>query len=305
MIRLPHMEASRTSGSELARAYLELCKPKVVMVMIFTALVGELLADPLALPIRALILGNLGIAMAAGSAAAINHLIDQRLDARMARTRRRPIPTGLISSGPALVFALALGAAGLILLYTLINPLTAVLTFASLIGYAVIYTGFLKRATSQNIVIGGLAGAAPPLLGWTAVTDRIEALPVLLVMIIFVWTPPHFWPLAIHRIEDYRRAEVPMLPATHGEVHTRWQVLFYTTLMVAVTLVPALIGLTSFIYPAAALTLGGMFLFYSIAMLVSPDPSWPMRTFRFSITYILLLFGALVIDSYLMAALLS
>lgn len=268
MIRLPHMEASRTSGSELARAYLELCKPKVVMVMIFTALVGELLADPLALPIRALILGNLGIAMAAGSAAAINHLIDQRLDARMARTRRRPIPTGLISSGHALVFALALGAAGLILLYTLINPLTAVLTFASLIGYAVIYTGFLKRATSQNIVIGGLAGAAPPLLGWTAVTDRIEALPVLLVMIIFVWTPPHFWPLAIHRIEDYRRAEVPMLPVTRGEVHTRWQVLFYTTLMVAVTLVPALIGLTSFIYPAAALTLGGMFLFYSIAMLV-------------------------------------
>lgn len=287
----------------LVTTYLELCKPTVVAVMIFTALVGELLADPLSLPVRALVFGNLGIAMAAGSAAAINHLIDRRIDARMARTLRRPIPTGVIPTGHALAFALVLGTAGLTLLYTLVNPLTAGLTFASLIGYAVVYTGFLKRATSQNIVIGGLAGAAPPLLGWTAVTDQIEALPVLLVMIVFVWTPPHFWPLAIHRVEDYRRADVPMLPVTHGEAHTRWQVLFYTALLGAVTLVPVLMGLTGFIYPAAALTLGGMFLWYSGSMLVSSDASWPMRTFRFSIIYILLLFGAFLADSYVSALL--
>lgn len=269
--------------------------------MIFTAVVGELLAHPLELPLRALTFGNLGIAMAAGSAAAINHLLERRIDARMARTHLRPIPAGRIGVSQALAFAVLLGATGLALLWLFVNPLTAVLTFASLIGYGVVYTAFLKRATSQNIVIGGLAGAAPPLLGWTAVTGRIEALPLLLVTIIFVWTPPHFWPLALHRQEDYRRAGVPMLPVTHGARHTRWQIFFYTLLLVAITILPAPLGLAGPIYLAAALTLGGVFQWYAAALLTSADRSLAMRTFQFSITYILLLFAAFLVDSYAQA----
>lgn len=280
-----------------AAAYLELCKPRVVAVMIFTAVVGELLARPLGLQLRALTLGNLGLAMATGSAAAINHLLDRKIDARMARTHLRPIPTGQIAPPRALAFAVVLGAAGMGLLALLVNTLTAALTFASLIGYGVIYTAFLKRATSQNIVIGGLAGAAPPLLGWTAVTGHIDALPLLLVTIIFVWTPPHFWPLALHRQEDYRRAGVPMLPVTHGARHTRWQGFFYTLLLVAVTILPAPLGLTGPIYLVAALTLGATFLWHTVALLTSTDRDQALRTFRFSITYILLLFAAFLADS--------
>lgn len=293
---------SHPAGSTI-RAYLELTKPRVVALMIFTALVGELLAGPLGLPLNALVFGNLGIAMAAGAAAAINHLIDARLDMRMARTHRRPIPSGRIPERRALYFALLLGTAGITLLALQVNQLTAWLTLAALIGYAGIYTGFLKRATSQNIVIGGLAGAAPPLLGWVAVTGRIDILPVILVMIIFVWTPPHFWPLAIHRAEDYRRTGLPMLPVTHGARHTAWQVLFYTVLLVAVSLLPVPFGLVGWLYPAAALTLGGLFLWHAGRMLTSRGGGWPMRTFRFSITYLMLLFAALFIDTTLNALL--
>ncbi len=282
-----------------AADYIELCKPRVVMVMIFTAAVGELLAQPGTLPSRALTLGNLGIALAAGSAAAINHLLDRHIDARMARTRRRPIPKGQVSGLNAALFAAVLGTSGLGILYSLVNPLTAVLTLASLMGYAFLYTGFLKRATSQNIVIGGLAGAAPPLLGWTAATGQIDLMPLLLVLIVFVWTPPHFWPLAIHRQDDYRNAGLPMLPVTHGERYTRWQVFFYTLLLVAVTVLPYGFGLAGPLYLAGALLLGAGFLRYAVAMLVSSDPRLPMRTFGYSITYILLLFAVLLADAYL------
>ncbi len=282
-----------------AADYIELCKPRVVMVMIFTAVIGELLAQPGTLPLRALILGNLGIALAAGSAAAINHLLDRHIDARMARTRGRPIPNGQVSGLNAALFAAVIGASGLGILYSLVNPLTAVLTLASLMGYAFLYTGFLKRATSQNIVIGGLAGAAPPLLGWTATAGQIDLMPLLLVLIVFVWTPPHFWPLAIHRQDDYRKAGVPMLPVTHGERYTRWQVFFYTLLLVAVTVLPYGFGLAGPVYLAGALLLGAGFLRYAAAMLVSSDPRLPMRTFGYSITYILLLFAVLLGDTYL------
>lgn len=278
--------------------YLELCKPKVVAVMIFTAVIGELLAAPGGLPLNALVLGNLGIALAAGSAAAINHLLDRQIDRRMARTHRRPIPSGTVSTRNAAVFAAAIGAAGLGILFVFVNALTALLTFASLMGYAFIYTGFLKRATSQNIVIGGLAGAAPPLLGWTAVTGHVSTLPVLLVTIVFVWTPPHFWPLAIQRQHDYRRVDIPMLPVTHGDRYTRWQIFFYTLLLVAVTVLPTVLGLAGPLYLAGALALGGGFLYHAVAMLVSTDQRRPMRTFRYSITYILALFGALLVDMW-------
>ncbi len=285
------------------RDYYELCKPGVVALMVFTAVVGELLARPGELPWVALTAGNLGIALAAASAAAINHLMDRRIDAQMARTRGRPLPTGSIRTTHATIFAGVLGVLGLGILYFLVNPLTAGLTFCSLIGYAVVYTMYLKRATPQNIVIGGAAGAAPPVLGWVAVTGSIDPHPLLLFLVIFTWTPPHFWALAIHRRDEYAKADIPMLPVTHGDRFTRWQVLFYTVLLVAVTTLPFVTGMSGPVYFAGAMLLGAGYLYYAVALLVSANPALPMRAFGFSILYLMALFALLLFDRYLPHAL--
>ncbi|MFL6607338.1 MAG: heme o synthase, partial [Pseudomonas sp.] len=230
------------------RDYLELTKPKVVVLMLITSLVGMFLATRAGVPWTVLVFGNLGIALCAGGAAAVNHVVDRRIDAVMARTHKRPLAEGRVSPAAALTFALALAVAGQAILLIFTNALTAWLTLASLLGYAVIYTGFLKRATPQNIVIGGLAGAAPPLLGWVAATGHVSAEPLLLVLIIFAWTPPHFWALAIHRKEEYAKADIPMLPVTHGVEYTRWQILFYTVLLVVVTVLPFAAGMSGWFY---------------------------------------------------------
>lgn len=281
------------------RDYYELCKPGVVALMVFTAIVGMLVASPGEVPWRALTLGSLGIALAAGSAAAINHLVDQHIDGQMWRTKRRPLPTARIRTPHAVVFAGLLGIGGLGILYLFINPITALLTFLSLIGYAFIYTLYLKRATPQNIVIGGAAGAAPPMLGWTAVTGSIDPNSLLLFLIIFVWTPPHFWALAIHRREDYAKVNIPMLPVTHGDRYTRWQVLFYTVLLIAVSALPFVTGLSGILYLTGAMIMGGIYLYYAVAMLVSSDKSLPMKSFGFSIIYLMAIFAILLFDRYL------
>jgi len=287
-----------------ARDYWTLTKPRVVALIVFTALVGMFLAVPGLPPWRETVFGLLGIWLAAASAAAINHLIDQRIDKVMARTAHRPLATGALRPVQVLVFALALGAASMAILVLLVNVLTAALTFASLIGYAVIYTGWLKRATPQNIVIGGIAGAAPPLLGWAAVTnmqgqwDWAHAL--LLVLIIFVWTPPHFWALAIFRREDYARALVPMLPVTHGVAYTRWQILIYTVLLVVVTLLPVAIGMSGVFYLGGAVVLGLVFLWYAWRLLDPPDEFFAMRMFNYSVVYLMALFAFLLIDHWLL-----
>jgi protoheme IX farnesyltransferase len=282
------------------RDYYELTKPGVVALMVFTAVVGELLASPGSIPWNALLLGNLGIALAAGSAAAINHLVDWRVDARMRRTRGRPLPTGHLRTTHAVSFAGLLGVSGLSILYFLVNPLTAYLTFGSLIGYAFIYTMFLKRATSQNIVIGGAAGAAPPLLGWVAVTGSIDPNALLLFVIIFVWTPPHFWALAIHRREEYASVDIPMLPVTHGDRYTRWQILFYTVLLVGVSVLPFVTGMSGLLYLMGALALGARYLWFGVVMLTrEDDASLPMRSFGYSIVYLMALFALLLADVYL------
>jgi heme o synthase len=283
----------------LWRRYLELTKPKVVALITFTAIVGTLLAAPGLPPLAALVWGNLGIALAAACAATINHVLDRRIDAQMARTRARPLPTGALSERAALGFAAVLGVAAMALLAFLVNLLTAVLTFLSLIGYAVVYTVWLKRATSQNIVIGGAAGAAPPVLGWTAVTNSIDPNALLLFLIIFVWTPPHFWALAIARRDEYARAGIPMLPVTHGVAYTRLQVLLYTVLLVVVTLLPYLAGMSGLLYLAAALALNAGFLYYTLALQITASTQLPMRVFRFSVTYLTWLFAALLLDHYL------
>ncbi|HYM26837.1 MAG TPA: heme o synthase [Steroidobacteraceae bacterium] len=283
----------------LWRRYLELTKPKVVTLIVFTAIVGTLLASPGLPPLAALVWGNLGIALAAACAATINHVLDRRIDEQMARTRARPLPSGALSEREALIFAAVLGVAAMALLAFLVNLLTAVLTFCSLIGYAVIYTVWLKRATSQNIVIGGAAGAAPPVLGWTAVTGSVEPNALLLFLIIFVWTPPHFWALAIARRDEYARAGIPMLPVTHGVDYTRLQVLLYTVLLVLVTLMPYLTGMSGLAYLAAALVLNTGFLYYAFALKITARAELPMRVFRFSVTYLMWLFAALLVDHYL------
>jgi protoheme IX farnesyltransferase len=280
------------------RSYYELTKPRVVMLIVFTSIVGTLLAVPGMPPLDALIFGNLGVGLAAASAAVINHVLDERIDAVMSRTKRRPLPTGKMTARAALVFAGVLAALSMLILWLLVNPLTAMLTFASLIGYAVIYTVWLKRATSQNIVIGGAAGAAPPVLGWAAVTNSIEANALLLFLIVFVWTPPHFWALAIARKDEYAKAGIPMLPVTHGVAFTRLQVLLYTVLLVAVTLMPFVTGMSGLIYLAAALVLNGMFLFHAYQLKISERTHLPMKVFRFSITYLMWLFAALLVDHY-------
>ena len=284
--------------------YWELTKPRVVALIVFTALVGMFLAVPGLPPLREAVFGLLGIWLAAASAAAINHLIDQRIDKVMARTANRPLATGALQPVQVLVFAVLLGVASMAILVLLVNPLTAGLTFASLIGYAVVYTGYLKRATPQNIVIGGIAGAAPPLLGWAAVTgmqnpwDWAHAL--LLVLIIFVWTPPHFWALAIFRREDYARALIPMLPVTHGVTYTRWQILLYTVLLVVVTVLPWAVGMSGVFYLGGALVLGAVFLWYAWRLLDPPDEFFAMRAFKYSIVYLMALFAFLLLDHWLL-----
>jgi protoheme IX farnesyltransferase len=271
----------------------------VVSLIVFTALVGMALSVPGWIPLDALILGNLGIGLAAASAAAINHLLDARADRVMTRTRHRPLPTGQLSERQVLVFSLILAAASMTILVVFINVLTAVLTFASLIGYAVVYTAWLKRATPQNIVIGGAAGAAPPILGWTAVTGEIHGFALILFLIIFVWTPPHFWALAIYRRDDYAAADVPMMPVTHGVEFTRWQILFYSIMLVLVTLLPWLTGMSGMVYLAGALVLNAGFLGYAIAMMRPRSEQIAMGMFQYSVTYLMALFAFLLIDHYL------
>ena len=283
------------------RRYLELTKPKVVALITFTAIVGTLLASPGLPPLTALLWGNLGIALAAACAATLNHILDRRIDEQMSRTRARPLPTGQLTERNALVFAAVLGVSAMAILAFLVNLLTATLTFLSLIGYAVVYTVWLKRATSQNIVIGGAAGAAPPVLGWAAVTDSIDPNALLLFLIIFVWTPPHFWALAIARREDYARAGIPMLPVTHGVAYTRLQVLLYTVLLTVVTLMPYLTRMSGLLYLAAALVLNAGFLYYALALKITARAELPMRVFHFSVNYLMWLFAALLVDHYLPA----
>ena len=281
------------------RDYYEMCKPRVVMLMILTSLVGMLLAAPGLVPIDILILGNLGIALVAGSGAVVNHLIDRKIDVVMKRTHNRPIPQGRVDPFQAGIFAAVIGLAGMAIMMIWVNPLSAWLTLASFVGYAFIYTGYLKHATPQNIVIGGLAGAMPPLLGWSAVTGTIEADAVVLVLIIFAWTPPHFWALAIHRKEEYAKSGIPMLPVTHGERVTKIHILVYTAILVLISVFPSLIGNSSLFYLAAAVALGAGFLHWSVKLMHRPEPSTAMDTFRYSIVYLALLFIALVVDHYL------
>ncbi|MDT4331949.1 heme o synthase [Methylomonas sp. MED-D] len=278
--------------------YLELCKPRVVALIVFTAIVGMLLAVPGMPPLALFVYATIGIGLAASSAAAINHFIDQEADAEMARTRNRPLPTGELNSRQVLLFAAAIGLFAMGLLAGLVNVLTAVLTFLSLIGYAFVYTIYLKKATPQNIVIGGAAGAAPPVLGWAAMTGNVHPHALLLFLIIFVWTPPHFWALAIAKREEYAKVSIPMLPVTHGVEFTRLQILLYTILLLITTLLPYLTGMTGLIYLASAVLLGLGFLYYAVQMMRKKDNKTAMRTFGYSIVYLMLIFAALLIDHY-------
>ena len=290
------------SESLLARwpDFLELTKPRVVALMLITAVIGMCMAVPDFVPWQPLVLGNIGIAFCAGAAAAINHVVDERIDQKMSRTTNRPVAQGRVSQSEAIAFAAVLAFLGAALLAITINVLTAVLTVASLVGYAFIYTMFLKRATPQNIVIGGLAGAAPPLLGWTAVTGEIHAHGLLLVLIIFAWTPPHFWALAIHRKEEYAAVGIPMLPVTHGNRFTALHILLYTILMFLITLLPYITLLSGWIYAIAATLLGLRFLYWSIEILREKNPDAPMATFKFSITYLMVLFIAMLADHWIL-----
>lgn len=279
--------------------YLELCKPKVVSLIVFTAVVGMLLAVPGIPPMSNFLFGTIGIALAAASAAAINHYLDQQADAKMARTQNRPLPKGRLNSVNVISFAVVIGVISMLILVTQVNRLTAVLTFLSLIGYAVIYTVYLKHATPQNIVIGGAAGAAPPVLGWCAVTGEVHPYALLLFLIIFVWTPPHFWALAIAKREEYAKASIPMLPVTHGAEYTRLHVVLYTVLLLIVTLLPYLTGMSGLIYLIAAVPLGLAFLYYAVLMLTTKDDKVAMKTFSFSIIYLMGIFIALLLDHYL------
>ena len=281
------------------RDYLELTKPRVVVLMLITSLVGMFLATRAGVAWQVLTFGNLGIGLCAGAAAAVNHVVDRRIDSIMARTHKRPVTAGRIPPSVALGFAMLLAVAGMSVLLVFTNELAAWLTLASLLGYAVLYTGFLKRATPQNIVIGGLAGAAPPLLGWVAVTGHLSAEPLLLVLIIFAWTPPHFWALAIHRKEEYAKADIPMLPVTHGEHYTKVHILLYTLVMFAVTLLPFAIHMSGLLYLLCALVLGGRFLYWAWVLYRDSKPHAAIKTFKYSIWYLFLLFIALLVDHYM------
>jgi protoheme IX farnesyltransferase len=281
------------------RDYYELTKPRVVMLIVFTAIVGMFLSVPGWPALTSVIFGTLGIGLAASAAAVFNHVLDHRTDILMMRTRGRPLPQGKLTEKAALSFASVLCVISMIILWFLVNSLTAILTFASLIGYAVVYTVFLKRATPQNIVIGGAAGAAPPVLGWTAITGEVSSSALLLFLIIFVWTPPHFWALAIARKEEYEKVGIPMLPVTHGEEYTRLNILLYTILLVLITIIPYLTGMSGLIYLSVVLLLDARFLYYAIQMRRVPDDlELPMRMFKYSITYLGLLFAALLVDHY-------
>jgi len=281
------------------RDYYELTKPRVVMLIIFTAIVGMFLSVPGLPDLGALFFGTLGIGMASSSAAVFNHVLDARTDQLMTRTRGRPLPQRKLSEKAALTFGSGLGLISMIVLWYLVNPLTAILTFLSLIGYAVVYTVWLKHATPQNIVIGGAAGAAPPVLGWAAMTNEVTSAALLLFLIVFAWTPPHFWALAIARKEEYAKADIPMLPVTHGEAYTRLNILLYSILLLVITVLPYLIGMSGVIYLASAVVLGGYFLYYAVRMYRDhEDEALPMAMFRYSISYLGFLFAALLIDHY-------
>jgi protoheme IX farnesyltransferase len=287
------------TGAASWRDYKELTKPNVVLLMILTSAIGMFMAVPGMVPLEVLVLGNLGIALCAGSAAAVNHLVDHHVDEKMARTRNRPIAQGRVSNTQAAIFAIVLGGLGMTILFVWINALTAWLTLASLVGYAFVYTMFLKRATPQNIVIGGLAGAAPPLLGWTAVTGEIHGHALLLVLIIFAWTPPHFWALAIHRREEYAAVEIPMLPVTHGVAFTKLHILLYTILMFLITLLPFATRMSGPLYLLGAVVLGCGFLYWAIELLRNKNPNAPMETFKYSIVYLMALFVIMLVDHYI------
>ena len=296
------LELTQSAAAPRARwrDYLELCKPRVVALMVFTVVVGMLLSTPALPPWPPVLFGCLGIALVAGAAAALNHLVVRRLDPLMRRTQARPLPRGALGVQQVALFATLLGTCGTALLLAFTNPLCAALTLASLIGYALVYSVFLKHSTPQNIVIGGAAGAAPPLLGWVAVTGQVDSGALLLFLIVFIWTPPHFWALAMHRRDDYARAGVPMLPVTHGLRHTADRVLQYTVLLVAVTLLPLAIGMSGWLYAACALPLGARFI--AMAWALRRDMRLAMPTFRYSIAYLFGLFAALLADHFLLQA---
>lgn len=278
--------------------YYELCKPRVVMLIVFTAVVGMALASPGLIPFHAWFWGTLGIGLAASSAAAINQVVDRRIDAKMVRTQSRPIVQGHLTVARSMAFAGLLGGLSMLMLVLKVNVLTAVLTFLSLLGYAVIYTMFLKRATPQNIVIGGAAGAAPPVLGWAAVTGTIDPNALILFLIIFIWTPPHFWALAIHRKDEYALADIPMLPVTHGVPYTKQQILLYTILLVLITLMPFVTGMSGLIYLIGVVILDAVFVYYAVALRFFATDKLPMQTFGYSIIYLMVLFALLLVDHY-------
>lgn len=293
------LPAQTTANESITwRDFLELTKPRVVALMILTSVIGMLLAAPGVPGWEVLLYGNLGIALLAGAAAVVNHVVDQKIDTVMARTRKRPVATGKIAPVDALLFATLLACVGMVVLMWQVNALTAWLTLASLVGYAGVYTLFLKRATPQNITIGGLAGAMPPLLGWTAVTGQVEGHALLLVLIIFAWTPPHFWALAIHRKEEYAKAGIPMLPVTHGNHYTELHILLYTFMLLAVSLLPFVTGMSGGIYLIGALVLGLRFLHYAIRLWKGDDRRVALNTFKYSITYLMALFVVLLVDHF-------
>ena len=281
------------------RDFYEMCKPRVVMLMILTSLVGMFLAVPGMVPLDILILGNLGIALVASAGAVVNHVIDRKIDVLMKRTHNRPLAQGRVDLRHATLFAIAIGVLGMTILMVWVNPLCAWLTLGSFVGYAIIYTGYLKHATPQNIVIGGLSGAMPPLLGWSAVSGSIEADALILLLIIFAWTPPHFWALAIHRKEEYAKSGVPMLPVTHGEHVTKVHIIVYTIILFMASILPFISGMSGILYLGAAVVLGSGFLYWSTVLMLKPTATTAMDTFRYSILYLALLFVALVIDHYL------
>lgn len=281
------------------RDYYEMTKPNVVLLLLLTALVGMCLSVEGGLDIQLLVFGMLGIGMLSSSAAVINHVVDRKIDSKMARTFNRPLPKGKVTARKALWFAFSLCLVGYVILDVFVNRLTAVLTLASLVGYAFIYTMYLKRATPQNIVIGGLAGAAPPLLGWTAMTGEVHPNALLLVLIIFTWTPPHFWALAIHRAKDYAKADIPMLPVTHGIEFTKTSILLYTILLGVICIMPYLVGMTGVIYLVGVTVLNALFLYYAWKLKYAADDKTAMATFKFSILHLMLLFVLLLIDHYI------
>jgi protoheme IX farnesyltransferase len=281
------------------RQFLALTKPRVVSLIVFVAVIGMFLAVPGIPPAGPVVFGTLGIALVAGAAAVINCLVEQQIDGLMARTRRRPLPAGELTSLPTFVFACVVGGTGLWVLYRFVNPLTMWLTLATFVGYAIVYTVLLKPATPQNIVIGGASGAMPPVLGWAAVTNDVAPEALLLFLIIFVWTPPHFWSLALYRTQDYAKAGLPMLPVTHGSRYTRLMIVLYTVALLAVSLLPFAIRMSGFLYLAAALGLGGLFLLYAVQLYRDYSVELARATFKYSITYLAALFMALLVDHYL------